>query len=344
MGQNPLYALGLDLSKEDFTACIVQKGESPQVVGKVRIFVNQKKGYRQLLQWTLSLGACSTNTSIVMESTSNYWKACAGYCSEHGWEVHVVNPFQIKHYGKTRLLRAKTDIVDAELIARFALVVQTPSWNLPDSTLEKVRELFSLRDHYMTMWIQENNYQQNGLSPLCRSKEALKQIRHHLRWLEKTLATLEEQLKTCIEEHPRWAELYRLLQSIGGIGPLTAIRLLIETQGFTRFSDSKQLACFAGLVPVPFESGSSVQRKRKISPVCHRGLRRSLYLASLSAVRVNPLLKTFYQRLREKGKPVKVALIAVAYKLLRIIFAIASSKIPFNPDYLNTLHPKEVVS
>lgn len=342
MSKTIRYSVGLDIAKESFTACVLQAGVTPETLGSIETFENRTKGYRHFVRWVRTLGVDLSQSVVVMESTCQYWKRCAFYLNGQGWDVCLLNPLQIHHHRISHLNRAKTDKVDARLIARFGLLERVPPWKPMTAELEELQEILRLRDHWVEELKREKVFSQNGLSPLLGSTLAKKMVQHHLRSLGQKVSRLQKEIQQRIQQHPRWNQIYELLHSIGGFGWITTAWLIVETREFTRFDSSKQLACFAGVIPVPFESGTSIHKPSRLSPWYHHRLRNVLYMASVCAMRVNPLLRSFYQRLLDRKKSPKYALIALAHKMLRIAFAIVRSGQPFNPLYHR--FPKEVSS
>jgi transposase len=324
------FIVGLDIASLSFCVRLLHQG---QPVAEIASFENAAVGYRQLQQWLKQQNALPAQTHIVMEATGVYWEECALALDEAGFTVNVVNPAQIKAFGRTLLRRAKTDATDADLIARFALSVPLPTWQPPSLPLEMLQLIMRQREAYLAMLTQEKN----RLHALERRpqvpRRVLQTTRQHIAFLERHIRQLEDSFKKDLQLHPQWQQSLELLQSIPGIGFVTAATLLTETQALESFLQARQLTAYAGIAPAPHTSGSSVQRRASISKIGNPRLRRAFYMASLSAVRRAGPLQAFYQRLREKGKPAKLALVAVARKLLVLCFAIIRSQRPYDPAY-----------
>lgn len=326
----PLYVVGIDIASLTFTARLLKEG-MPQ--GPVVEFANAPQGYGKLLRWLKEQQADAAQTLIVMEATGVYWEACALHLHEKGYRVNVVNPAQIKAFARTTLRRAKTDATDADLIARFALSVPLPAWNPPDLQLEALQLIMRQREALLAMLVEE----QNRLHALERRpavpRSVLKTTREHIAFLKRKVRDSEDSFKNELKKHPQWQASLDLLSSIPGIGPVTAAVLLTETGAFGSFLEARQLTAYAGIAPAPYSSGSSVRRPSSISKIGNVRLRKALYMAALSAARVESPLREFYQRLRQRGKPPKVALIAVARKLLVLAFALVRSGLPYDPAH-----------
>jgi transposase len=336
------HVVGIDIAKDTFAARLLALGESPTPVDEVKTFQNSTAGYDQMKRWVREQGGVPSQSHVIMEATGVYWEACALYCHEQGFAVSIVNPAQIKYFARTTLMRGKTDPLDADLIARFGAVMKPRAWTPPGIAFDSLQVLSRQRDAYVTMLTEEKN-RLHALSqrPHC-PRQVLRMTTAHIRFLQKRIEELEQAFKDHLNQTPAWKQSVELLTSIPGIGVMTAGVLLTETLAFSTLVDARQLTAYAGLTPALYVSGSSVYHKPRISKIGNPRLRRAVYMASVSGIRFNPILKSFYERLRTNGKPPKVALVAVARKLLTIAFAIVQSRQPFNPNHVS-LKPCTVV-
>lgn len=325
------FLLGIDIASLTFTTRLLHQGET---VGEVAEFSNAPAGYRQLQQWLQQHGATAAQTHLVMEATGVYWEECALFLHRQNFTVSVVNPAQIKAFARTTLRRAKTDATDADLIARFAFHMHPPLWQPPALELEALQLIMRQRESYLSMLTEEKN----RLHALERRPQVphrvLQTTKQHIAFLQRHIQNLEDSFKKDIKQYPQWQESLDLLLQIPGIGLVTAATLLTETQALGSFVQARQLTAYAGIAPAPYCSGSSVKRPSSISKIGNPRLRRAFFLAALSATRFcSSPFSAFYRRLREKGKPPKVALVAVARKLMVLCFAIVRSQQPFDPAY-----------
>lgn len=228
----------------------------------------------------------------------------AHYFHDLGCTVSVVNPAQIKFFAKSTLRRGKTDAMDAEIIARFGLIMQPSAWQPPSPALVQIKQL-------------------------VREREAL--LREHLRE-GNHLMVIEAAIKEAFACEVALQAQRDLLLTIPGFGFVSAATVLAETNGFATLADGHQVAAYAGLAPAPNQSGLS-NRRGSISKVGNARLRRIAYLAALGASRSHSPFQTFYRSLRERGKPPKVALVALARKLLRVGLAVVKSGQPYQATY-----------
>ncbi|RMD66247.1 IS110 family transposase [Candidatus Parcubacteria bacterium] len=324
------YLLGIDISKSSFHAAFLDTAGSdgPQH-GE---FPNDAAGFQQLSEWLerLSSSGSATGSPVTvhacMEATGRYYEALACFLHQAGHRVSVVNPTCIAHYARSKLLRNKTDKIDAATIADFARTQNPRAWTPPSPQLKQLQALTHQLDALKKMKTQETN----RLKAAPPDKNVQKVIREHLHFLEQQNQTLIQQLDSLAKDAPFQRQV-QLLTSIPGIGKLTAYRLIAE--GITRFDSSRQLAAYAGLSPRHHESGTSVKRKEALSKVGNARLRAALYWPAISAKRWNPALAAFVERLESKHKPNKLITAAVMRKLLCLAFAVLKADKPFDPAY-----------
>lgn len=258
--------------------------------------------------------------SIVLEATGGLEVPLATALATAGLPVHVVNPRQVRDFAKATGRLAKTDALDAQVLAQFAEAVRLTARPLPDAATQELSALLTRRRQLIEMRTAE----QNRLSTAPRRVQP--QIRAHLKWLDRELTRLDRELTDRIRATPIWRERDDLLQSVPGIGPVTSRTLLAELPELGRLSP-KQLAALVGVAPLNRDSGT--RRGRRTIWGGRAPVRTALYLAAWIARKCNPTIRTFYQRLRAAGKAPKVALIACARKLLVILNAMVKSQRPW---------------
>lgn len=328
-----MFVLGLDVGKSELYACLlqVQAPGSPTRVGAIKVVANTAHGHEQLLLWLTKSATVGTDLSVVMESTSVYWERIAMTLHEAGCTIRVVNAAQINFFAKSTLRRGKTDKLDAELIARYGAVMQPARWLFPEADLVELRALLHARDHIVELLTVEagrhhamdHQHQPNPKAlGFCEARQKL---------LEQQLEEANGAIKALVLAFEEVQKKVTLLTSIPGIGPLTAWILLVETMQLSRMESSNQWAAYAGLSPVPRQSGSFIGHTH-ISKIGNARLRRAFYLCALTASHMKNTFGDLYRHLTGQGKPKKVALIALAHKLLRVAFAVLKSGQKFDPD------------
>lgn len=313
--------LGIDVGKKDLHAVLLQ-GETTAR----KSVPNTEKGFAQLAAWLANRGAHKLHACL--EATGIYGEAIAEFLHDSGHIVSVVNPGQIKAYGRSELTRTKTDAVDAGVIARFCRANHPAPWNPPPREMRVLRALIRRRETLSNMITQELNRLESATTDqVRRSIEAvLKALKGELRQVEKLL---DEHLNS----HPDLRGQVEQLDAIPGFGSLTAMKVIAETNGFTVCSNAKEIVAFAGLNPTLYESGS-IRRRGRISKIGNAALRKALFYAALSNLRRHGVyFGPFIDRLKTAGKRPKVIITALMRKLLVLAFTLFKSRRAFDPAY-----------
>lgn len=260
-------------------------------------------------------------TLIVLEATGGLELNLASELAAAELPVAIVNPRQARHFAKATGQLAKTDALDAEILARFAEAVRPPVRPLPDDATQRLGEVVTRRRQLMAMLTAEHNRH-------SRAAQGLQdEIQSHIDWLEQRIANVDADLGHQIRRSPLWREHDDLLQSMPGVGPIVSRTLLAELPELGTLN-RRAIAALVGVAPLNRDSGMW-RGKRHIGG--GRGhVRAVLYMAAVTATRWNPWIRSFYQRLRTAGKPVKVALTACMRKMLTILNAIMTHHVPWN--------------
>lgn len=250
---------------------------------------------------------------VLLEATGGFEVTVAASLAAAGVPLAVVNPRQIRDFARATGQLAKTDALDAKVIARFAETVRPAPRPLPDEQARALGELVARRRQLIEMMVAERNRRRQ-----LTSRRLIKGVERLLAALQKELSELEADLGESIRGTPVWRERDELLRSVPGIGPIVARTLIADLPELGRL-DRKQIAALVGVAPLNRDSGK--MRGRRTTWGGRAKVRCALYMAALVASRRNPVLKVFYQRLLQAGKAKKLALTAVMRKLLTIINA-----------------------
>ena len=315
---NNIPVLGIDVSKDklDCALCIEDKYKS-------KVVTNNPKGFTDLLNWLHKWHVDAPH--VCMEATGVYWEASAEFLAAHDMKVSVVNPAQIKAFGGSRLVRTKTDAVDARLIADFCHRMVPEVWQPPSPAEQALRALVQRLDALQRMHTQESNR-------LDVAREAVRKgIADHLAWLDKEIETLTKQIRDHINGDPDLKRKRDLLDSIPGVGERTIAAILAFGTDPNHFASARQCVAFAGLNPRQHQSGSSVNGKPRMSKVGHALLRKTLYMPAMVTLYKTAWGKVFRDRLASAGKPPKLIIGAMMRKLLQVAFGVLKSGQPFNP-------------
>lgn len=251
---------------------------------------------------------------IVLEATGGFEVTVAAALAAAGLPLAIVNPRQIRDFARALGRLAKTDPLDAAVIARFAEAVRPTPRPLPDDQARALGELVARRRQVVEMMTAERNRRHQ-----MTVRKRLKAIERHLDWLQKELSEIEQELDQTIRGTPAWRESEDLLKSVPGVGDTLARTLIAELPELGRLT-GKQIAALVGVAPFNRDSGQ--WRGKRMIAGGRASIRSVLYMATLSATRCNPPITAFYARLIEAGKPAKLALTACMRKLITILNAI----------------------
>ena len=309
--------IGIDISMDVFDVCY-SDGSHDQ-------FENTKRGF-------LKFGKTLTESSFcVMEQTGRYHWGLATYLYSIEQSVSVVNAIIIKRFIQMRLRTTKTDKADAKMIKLYGEWDNPKQWIPPKKYIIQCRELRSL----VALLLKNNVALKNQLHSLKKSgmnsSFSIKIIEKQLKTIKNEVKKLETEMERLVSENEE--DLLSLLCTIPGMGNKTAMALIVITNGLHDFENSKQLSSYLGLSPTIRMSGSSVRGQSRISKTGNKDVRNLLFLCSFTAYKYNDSCTQLFERIVNKGKSKKLALIAVCNKLLKQALAISKSRIPYDQNY-----------
>ena len=279
--------------------------------------------------------ALPENVLVVMEATGYYHYRLAQFLDKDGIAVSVVNPLSVKRFIQMKLAKVKTDKSDAKAICEYGSINEVPLYSALTDVQAECLQLFRLLDSYLKKSTATKNKMHGETVLGIPSPFVFRSLRRDLKHLKKEIKGIEDRLLKLVKADQQ--EQLTLLKSIPGMGVKTALFLIVATDGFSKFERAGQLCSYVGITPTIRESGSSVRGRSRISKVGNKKLRNLLFLCAFSACKYNKACKEIYERIVAKGKSKKLALIAVANKLLKQTFAIAKSGRPYDENYRSTL-------
>ena len=310
-GQPSAY-VGIDVSKGRLDVAIGEQGQFWNVA-------NDEKGIAQLVERMKEVHPAL----IVLESTGGLELPVMAELYACKIPVALVNPGRVREFARSIGLLAKTDKLDARLLARFAEAVRPPVTHLPDEQEQHLIALVTRRRQLIEMLVAEQN-RLNTVRVSLRDN-----LEEHITWLRQALKDLDQEIQEFIQQSPIWKDKQDLLQSVPGVGPVTACSLLAELPELGTL-DRKRIAALVGVAPFNDDSGHR-RGKRRVKGG-RSSVRNVLYMAALSASKFNPILNRFYQSMIKRGKEKKVALIACMRKLLTFLNAILRDQKQWNPS------------
>jgi transposase len=262
---------------------------------------------------------------IVLEATGGYERAVVAAAAAAGLPLAVVNPRQVRAFAHALGRTAKTDAIDAGLLAVFGARVQPAARPITDAETQALAALVARRRQLVEMLGME----QRRLAQAPATGPITRDLRNHIRWLERRVADVDDEIGGAIQASAVWRVQEDLLRSVPGIGPITARTLLADLPELGRL-DRRAIAALVGVAPFNCDSGQ--HRGQRHIWGGRAAVRATIYMAALTATRHNPVLRAFYQRLRAAGKQPKVALVATMRKLLTILNAMLKQHACWRPD------------
>jgi transposase len=322
------YTLGIDVSKAKLDAALLKAD------GKYRckVFGNDTAGFNSLLLWIeTNVSTGKAHVQVCMEATGSYHEGLALFLSDQGIALSVVNPLLVKRFSEADAVRNKTDQGDAKCLARFCQLKTPALWQAPSLGVRTLQALVLRLDTLQEM-------RQAELNRLDVAHASVQQsLRDVIAGLERSIKAVREQIRKTIDDDPDLKLRQDLLASIPGLGDKTIPQLLAYIGRPERFKTVKALIAYAALAPLIRQSGTSLNNNKGMHPQGHRDLRSALYFPAMVAGQHNPLIATFWQRLKSQNKPGKVIVAACMHKLLAIAYGVLKSGKPFNPNHLKPI-------
>lgn len=315
---------GVDISKDVFDVHGNTSGHSQ--------FKNDTKGFTSFLK------ALPEESLVVMEATGYYHYRLAQFLFKNRVMVSVVNPLSVKRFIQMKLAKIKTDKSDAKAICDYAMANEVPRYSALTDVQAECLQLLRLMDSYLKKRTATKNKMHGEETLGIPSKFVYRSLKRDQKHLDKEIAGIDARLLELVKEEQQYQ--LTLLQTIPGIGTKTALFLIVVTEGFTKFETAAQLCSYVGITPTIRESGSSVRGRSRISKVGNKKLRNLLFLCAFNACKHNKACRDLYERIVNKGKSKKLALIAVANKLLKQCFAIAKSGLPYDAEFVSVFATK----
>lgn len=331
--------VGIDVAQDELVVClsrlyiVLSSGEVITDLYAHKSFPNTKRGFSSLIGWVKKNTDPQVSVRYVMEATGVYHEKLAYFLDDRNLAVSIILPNKISNFARTLDTKTVTDKTASEAIALFGLQRELKPWKRPEPIYKKLRQLTRERDQMM----QEKNRVSNQLhaekTEADPNASSVKRMNTRMRLLKKLISEVESEIKAMIKADKDVAEKVKRICTIPGIGHITAVTILAETDGFALIRSKRQLTSYAGLDVKEKQSGTSVKGKPKISKRGNRHLRKVLYMPSLSAVRYNHKQKDLYARLVSKHGLKKKAGVAVQRKLLELSYILTKNQTDFDPEY-----------
>lgn len=323
--------IGIDISKDTFHVCFGSIDENQSIkVLKQTSFTNNEKGFKQLLNWKQKL----TNPLIplwhVMEATGVYYENLAYFLKDQNEHLAVLLPNKSKNFAKSLDIKTKTDKVDAAMLCRIGLERVLPAWLIPSVVMKQIKSL--CREH-KTLKISGTKIKvrlhaySHSYKP---EKRTISRLKQQLKLIEKQIIMVEKEIQGHINKDELLKQRIENIQQVKGLSLITIVTVIAETNGFAAINNAKQLTSYSGLDITMNQSGQYYGRT-KISKKGNSQIRSSLYLPAMSAIRCNIRLKQFYENIMQRHKCGKVGIVAVARKMLILIYTLWKNNAIYDP-------------
>lgn len=324
---------GIDISKDSFMSSVgVIDTQQKQTIRHSKSYGNTKQGIQKFYTFALSQKLEGVPQFFIMEATGVYYESLAYYLKDKGASVIVVLANKANAFSKTMNIKSKTDALDTHMLTQMGLEKVLKVWECPSKLMKTLKSLTRDHHYYKEAKTRAKNRNHAKLYSYEPSKESLKRVKKEIKFYEQTLQNIESQITKLLKSDPDiWHKVENISQ-VKGLGMITIANILAETNAFALIHNAKQLSSYAGLDVVFNESGH-FKGKTRISKKGNRYLRGALYMPALSASTSNHKMKQLYQRIVEKGKPKKVGLIAIARKLLILVYILWVNDREYLPEY-----------
>lgn len=327
--------LGIDVAQKELVVCFGKMYDdlTPELLAN-KVFANSKKGFAALIIWVNKLSTPDIAVRYVMEATGVYHESFAYYLDSIGQELSIVLPNKISNYFKTLDVKTITDKTASEAIAQFGLERKLDKWVKPNATFKKMRQLTRERGQIIDERTVLKNQLHAEKSEAEPNIQSVSRVKIRIKLLDKQEKEIQSELKILVKANKETEKNVTLICTIPGVGFLTAVSILGETNGFELIKNKRQLTSYAGLDVKEKQSGTSVKGKSRISKRGNKYLRKALHLPALAAIRHSKRYKAIFIRLVGKHGIKMKAVVAVQRKLLEMTYTIFKTCIAFDKNYL----------
>ena len=327
--------VGIDVSKDSLEVCFSQIDGNQEVYCKAtRRFSNRLGGWKAMESWMKRFVKADVPLWLVMEATGVYYENVAHYFKLQQYQVSVLLPNKSKNYLQSLNIKTKTDAVEARALAQLGLERKLKAWHGCSGTMLTIKRLCREREALQEHVVAASNQLHAHKHEHQPDKKTLQRIAQHIKFMKKQIAEIDKQVEQTLQQDPVLKVKVDNVCTIKGVGWLTAVTIIGETNGFELFENKAQLVSYSGYDVVERKSGSSVKGKTKISKKGNAHIRKALHYPALSAARWEPKLVDLYKRVVERNPKAKmVALVAVQRKILVLIYTLFKNNMPYDPNY-----------
>lgn len=326
--------LGIDVSQKELVVTLGRMFEDLSIdLYAYKVFRNNEKGFLLLLEWVKKLTKDKSKVLYVMEATGVYHQKFAYFLDEKDYEVCVVLPNKISNYMRTLDNKTVTDKTCSQAIAQFGLERKLDLWHRPKKIYKNLQQLTRERDQIVFERAMVKNHLHAEQAEAEPNESSMLRINARIKFLNGQEKEIKKEIENWVNKDADLKKEVENICTIPGIGELTAVIILAETNGFELIRSKRQLTSYAGLDVKEKQSGTSIKGKPRISKSGNRHLRKAMHLPGLTAVRWDDSFRDMYARIMSKHGIKMKALVAVQRKLLEMVYIIFKNKIPYDKEY-----------
>jgi transposase len=326
--------IGIDISMDSFVCRVgVITADQQTEIGPFKVFKNTKQGIRKFYKYAQDQQLKGVSQYFLMEATGVYYEALAYFLKSKAAHVIVVLPNKAKYFARTLTIKSKTDPIDAYMLTQMGLEKRLSEWTPPSELMKALRQL--TREHLSLKGLRTDakNRTHAKTHSFKPGKDTIKRLRQEIKLYDRQINETEVSIRALLKSDPLIWQKIQNIQRVKGLGLMTIAKVLAETNAFNLIQNGKQLTSYAGLDVVLKESGK-YKGKTRISKKGNHYLRMSVYMPAISAIKSNGRMQTYYNRMIEKGKPKKAGVIAIARKLLLLIYFLWVNETEYDPNYI----------
>lgn len=326
--------LGVDVAKDELVVSLGRMYDDLSIeIYSTNVFPNAISGFKGLIKWVNQQTESTSKVQYVMEATGVYHQKFAYFLDEQECNVSIVIPNKISNYMRTLEIKTITDYTCARAIAQFGLERKLDHWKKPNPVYKKLQQLTRERDQIVSERVAVKNQLHAEKSEAEPHPNSLKRLNARIVFLNKQEAEIKNDIKLCVSKAESIKKDIEIICTIPGVGELTAVTILAETNGFELIRNKKQLVSYAGLDIKEKQSGTSVRGIPKISKKGNRTLRKSLHLPAITSIKYNQNHKDLFARIVSKNGIKMKGVVAVQRKILELIYTLHKNKTCFEHNY-----------
>jgi len=328
--------VGIDVAQKELVVSFGRMSHDTGIdIFAFKTFANSEKGFKALLTWVDKLAEKGIPVRYVMEATGVYHEKLAYYLTDNQQQLSIVLPNKISNYFRTLDVKTITDKTASQAICRFGLERRLETWQKPKKVFKDLRQLTRERDQLVADRTVLKNQLHAEKAEAFPNESSIKRVTKRIQLINKQELEIKEEIAEIVKGDAELGKKIATITSIPGVGKLTAVIVLAETNGFELIRNKKQLVSYAGLDVVVKDSGTSIKSKPRISKKGNRFLRKAMHLPALSAMKLNEQQKAVFIRLVSKHGIKMKAIVAVQRKVLELIYILYKTDKIYDKDYTN---------